>query len=100
MIPAVRSLKAASSAATSLIATNLTPGKKNGDLYRAIEQNVLDSRRQAASSWLKTECKGLIKELEGLFPTQANVLLQAAYPEAGMKISEAEAKIKAIDLDR
>jgi len=71
--------------------------KKNGDLYRAMEQNVLDSRRQAASSWLKTECKGLIKELEGLFPTQANVLLQAAYPEAGMKVSEAEAKIKAID---
>jgi hypothetical protein len=71
--------------------------KKNGDLYRAIEQNVLDSRRQAASSWLKSECKVLIKELEGLFPTQANILLQAAYPEAGVKISEAEVKIKSID---
>jgi len=71
--------------------------KKSGDLYRAIEQNVLDSRRQAASSWLKNECKAVIKELEGLFPTQANILLQASYPEAGMKIGEAEARIKAID---
>jgi hypothetical protein len=71
--------------------------RKSGDLYHAVDQNLLDARRQSASNWLRNECKGLIKDLEGLFPTQANILLQAAYPEASGKLAEAEAKIRAID---
>lgn len=71
--------------------------RKTGDLYRAVDQNLLESRRQSASNWLKNECKGLIKELEDLFPTQAGILLNAAYPAAGVKLEDAESKIKTID---
>ncbi len=71
--------------------------KKTGDLYRAADRQLLETRRQSASSWLKKECKGLIKDLEDLFPVQAGILLTAAYPAAGIKIDDAEKKIQKID---
>jgi len=71
--------------------------RKTGDLYRAVDQNLLESWRQSASNWLKNECKGQIKKLEDLFPTQAGILLKAAYPAAGVKLEDAESKIKTID---
>jgi gas vesicle protein len=71
--------------------------RKTGELYRAVDQNLLESRRQSASNWLKNESKGLIKELEDLFPNQANILLSASYPTAIIQLEEAEKKVKAID---
>ncbi|MFL7892909.1 MAG: hypothetical protein AB8I56_12695, partial [Anaerolineales bacterium] len=44
--------------------------KKSGDLYRAVDQQLLETRRQSASSWAKKECKGLVKAFEDLFPVQ------------------------------
>ena len=69
----------------------------SGDLFRAIDQNQMEIRREAASKWLKNECKDSIKNCEGLFPTQAGILLNASYPESSLKLDEAEKKIKAID---
>lgn len=71
--------------------------RKAGELYRAVDQGLLESRRQSASNWLKNESKGLIKELENLFPNQASILLSASYPTASIQLDEAEKKVKAID---
>lgn len=69
----------------------------SGELFRAIDQNQLEIRREASSKWLKNECKESIKNCEGLFPTQAGILLNASYPDASLKLEDAEKKIKAID---
>lgn len=66
----------------------------SGELFRAVDQNQLEIRREAASKWLKNECKEAIKNCEGLFPTQAGILLNASYPDASLKLEEAEKKSK------
>ena len=71
--------------------------QKTGDLYRAVDLNIIQARRQSASTWLKNECKAVIKDLEDLFPTQANILMNATYPAAGGKLSDADARIGKID---
>jgi len=69
----------------------------SGELFRAIDQNQMEIRREAASKWLKNECKEAIKNCEGLFPTQAGILLNASYPDASLKLEDAEKKIEAVD---
>jgi len=69
----------------------------SGELFRAIDQNQLEIRREATSKWLKNECKGAIKNCQGLFPTQAGILLNASYPKASLMLEDAEKKIKTID---
>lgn len=71
--------------------------QKTGDLYRAVDRNILEARRQSASSWLKNQCKSGIKDLEDLFPVQAGILLNATYPAAGSKLTDAETRLGAID---
>lgn len=71
--------------------------RKTSGLYRVVDQNLLEQRRQSASNWLKNECKGQINNIADLFPTQAQILLNADYPAAGAKMEDAENKIKAID---
>lgn len=71
--------------------------QKVGDLYRAVDSNILEARRQSASSWLKNQCKPAIKALEDLFPTQAGILMSATYPAAGGRLSEAETRLGQID---
>ena len=71
--------------------------QSGGELFRAVDQNQLESRRQAASKWLKNECKSLVKGFEDLFPTQASILLKASYSEAVLKLEAAEKKIQTID---
>ena len=70
---------------------------RNGDLYQAVDQTLLETRRESASRWLKDECKGEIKELQGLFPAQSMALLNGDYPEAGLLLTQAEQKIGALD---
>lgn len=72
--------------------------KKTGDLYWAVDKQLLDSRRQSVSNWLKNQCKTMITELKDLFPNQALVLANSDYPTAGAKLGEAENKIRSLDL--
>ncbi len=71
--------------------------QKTGDLYRAVDRDIIAARRQSASTWLKEECKGAIKKLEDLFPTQAGILMNATYPDAGVRLQSAESQIARID---
>lgn len=71
--------------------------RAGGGLFRVVDRDYLNSVRQSASKWLKNECKSAIKDVADLFPTQAGILLNASYPDAGLKLSDAEQKIQTID---
>ena len=71
--------------------------KKTGDLYRSVSKNLLENRRQSATTWLKNECKDIITNLQDTFSSQSAILLKADYPEASVRIDEAEKRLKKID---
>ena len=73
-------------------------GKKAG-LYTAVSNEMLESRRQSASTWLEGECKDAIKEFADLFPTQAGILLNNNYPAAKQHLSASEKGIKQVRAD-
>ena len=73
--------------------------RKKSDLYKAIDRNLLESRRQSASTWLEGECKDSIKQLNDLFPTQAGILLNNNYPASKQQLSTAEKQIQQVSAD-
>lgn len=73
--------------------------RKKNDLFKAIDQTMLESRRQSASTWLEGECKDSIKKLTDLFPTQAGILLNNNYPTAKQQLATAEKEILKVSSD-
>jgi len=73
--------------------------RTKNDLYKAVDRTLLESRRQAASTWLEGECKDSIKTLTDLFPTQGGILLNNSYPAANQQLSTAEKQIQQVSSD-
>ena len=73
--------------------------RKKADLYAAVDNEMLESRRQSASTWLEGECKEAIKKIADLFPTQAGILMNNNYPTAKHRLSASEKEIQQVDTD-
>ena len=73
--------------------------RKKAGLYTAVDNEMLERRRQSASTWLEGKCKEAIKKLADLFPTQARILLNNSYPAAKQQLSASERGIQQVSAD-
>ena len=73
--------------------------RKKAGLYTAVNNEMLERRRQSASTWLEGECKDAIRKFADLFPTQAGILLSNKYPTGKQQLSASEKEIKRVSTD-